>query len=93
MTRHTIPNAPGSPPNRETVVGWDSPLGTYFTQCYDEPDDPRADDTIVFRYGATRCGEIPTLEQLAQILRTHDVTLPADIAHQLSIDTRTAGRR
>jgi hypothetical protein len=90
MSRHIIPNAPASPPGRETTVGWDAPLNTFFAMAFDSvPDsgDPGEfeDDVEVFWYGTTP-GEIASIPGLALRLAEHGVELPVTVAALLADD-------
>ncbi|WP_289009531.1 hypothetical protein [uncultured Thermomonospora sp.] len=92
MSRHTIPNPPGTPDGREITVGWDRPLETFFAMAFDRPpaDDPDGDDIEVFWHGTTR-GEITTIDDLRALLDRHGITLPDHIADQLEQDRRAEG--
>lgn len=98
MSRHIIPNAPGSPEGRETTVGWDAPLNTFFAMAFDPPVSGRLDDDEieVFWHG-TMPGEIPSIPALARVLESHGVDLPPEVAASLAEDfshegDRSAGR-
>lgn len=92
MSRRIIPSAPGSPEGRETTVGWDAPLNTFFAVSIDTPAAEDDDAGEVFWVGATP-GEIPTVEALAAALREHGVTLPDEMADQLAADQACEGDR
>lgn len=85
MSRHIIPNAPGSPAVRETVVGWDPPLSTFFAMAFDGDEE-------VFWVGADP-GEIPTVHLLDKALGRHGVELPMLVAERLSWDQQQEGDR
>jgi hypothetical protein len=94
VSRHTIPNAPGSPEGRETTVGWDPPLATFFAMAMDPPtsSDPDDDPIEVFWHGCTPY-ELPTIGDLARALARHGVELPVGIARQLAEDHAAEGQR
>ncbi len=90
MSRHVIPNAPGSPKTCETVVGWDAPLETFFATCFDsaKPED----DSEVFWVGIER-GELPTIGHLARALDEYGVALSVEVATKLGEDFQQEGKR
>lgn len=92
MSRRIIPNAPGSPAGRETTVGWDAPLATFFGMAFDPPasGDLYDNEIQVFWVGGNP-GEIPTVEALAAALHEHGVELPHDVASMLAADQAAAG--
>ncbi len=92
MSRHVIPNAPGSPPGRETTVGWNAGLNTFWAQAYDPPEssDPGDDAVKVFRHG-DEPDEILWISQLARILDRYYIDLPADVAAELVEDQQREG--
>lgn len=96
MSRHVIPNAPGSPVGRVTTVGWDAPLNTFFGMAFDKVPDTAGDDyqdeVEVFWVGMMP-GEIPTVEALAKVLGEHGVALPVWAAGALAEDRRVEGDR
>ncbi|WP_433444604.1 hypothetical protein [Nonomuraea sp. CA-141351] len=83
-SRYVLPDPPGSPADALTTTGWDPRFATFWAQSY------VGDEQTVFRYGVTP-REIPTLEELAELLRTHGIHLPPEIAHQLGRDMRSGG--
>lgn len=95
MSRRNIPNAPGSPDRRRTVVGWDAPLASFFAQAIDPPlsGDELDDEEIAFWFGADDYGEIPTLDALRTLLQGQGVVLPDDIADLLAGDQQREGAR
>lgn len=94
MSRHIIPNAPGSPTGRETTVGWDPPLTTFFAMAFDPPasGDFEDDETEVFWVGCMP-NEIPTVDELVRVLAEHNVELPAGLAARLENDKAREGDR
>ncbi|GAA0402632.1 hypothetical protein GCM10009530_63230 [Microbispora corallina] len=92
MSRRIIPNALGSPAGRETTVGWDAPLNTFFAMAFDPPasGDLDDDEVEVFWVG-TAPGEIPTVQRLAKALAQHGVELPMLVAQRLSEDCAGEG--
>ncbi|MGW6499381.1 hypothetical protein [Nonomuraea angiospora] len=82
-SRYVLPNPPGSPAAM-TTAGWDPRFATFWAQSY------VGDEQTVFRYGISP-REIPTLEELAELLRTHGVTIPPEIARELGRDTWSGG--
>ena len=64
-------------PDRTATVGWDAPLATFFVQVHDQTLDD--DDQVVFWRGASKQGEIPTLEELLKLLRPHAVVDELDL--------------
>ncbi|WP_214317084.1 hypothetical protein [Nonomuraea sediminis] len=93
MSRHIIPNPPGSPLRRVTSVGWDRPLATFFAMSFDPPapGDEFDNEIEVFWIGATPC-EIPTVEALAHTLAEHHVELPGDIKRLLAVEAKVEGQ-
>ncbi|MFG2076929.1 hypothetical protein [Nonomuraea maritima] len=79
--RYVLPNPPGAAEHTLTTTGWDAHFRTFWAQSY------VGDEQDVFRYG-TAPGEIPTQEQLAELLRTHGVTIPPEVARGLALDHR-----
>lgn len=96
MSRHIIPNAPGSPDSRKTVVGWDAPLSTFYASATewvpDAGDDEYGDDFEVWAVGETPC-ELPQIAHLVAALAEHDATLPQHIAEALVQDKGAEGER
>ncbi|MFE3452436.1 hypothetical protein ACFXJ8_26280 [Nonomuraea sp. NPDC059194] len=96
MSRHVIPNAPDSPSNRVTTVGWDAPLTTFFAMAFDRTPDPiddeYEDEIEVFWIGAMP-GELPTVEALEAALKVHGVELTPWIASVLAQDKEGEGDR
>lgn len=92
MSRRIIPNAPDSPAGRETTVGWDAPLATFFAMAFDPPasGDLDDDEIQVFWHGLD-AGEIPTVEELARVLAGHGVQLPPEKAAILRRDKDREG--
>lgn len=92
MSRYKIPNAPGSPDGRETTVGWDAPLNTYFAMAFDPPPsgDEFDDEIEVFWVGGMPT-EIAHVQDLAEVLREHGVVFPPDVADQLLKDKTGEG--
>lgn len=92
MSRHIIPNAPASPAGRETTIGWDAPLNTFFAMAFDPPasGDLDDDETEVFWVGMMP-GEIPTIEALATALKEEGVALPPPVRDVLARDKRGEG--
>jgi hypothetical protein len=94
VSRHIIPNAPGSPPGRVTTVGWDAPLNTFFGMAFDQPasGDVLDDEVEVFWVGGMP-DEIKSIPALARRLAEHGVDLPAHIAAALVSDSAYEGDR
>ncbi len=82
MSRHVIPNAPGSPAGRMTVVGWDASLNTFFANAFDPPPVEDDDEVIVFDLGSSPC-ELPTLDDLIKALAEHGVQVPPAVVEEL----------
>ncbi|GGK90633.1 hypothetical protein Ppa06_57720 [Planomonospora parontospora subsp. parontospora] len=76
MSRHTIT----TPDGRTVLVGWDRPTSTFYAM-----------GLPMFWYG-TSTGELDTVEDLAEVLRPHGVTLPDDLVRQLVTDRMNEGR-
>lgn len=74
-----------SNPNHTVVVGWDSPLETFFAQVFDytETDDDDCDPII--EWIGISAGEIPTVNMLADMLEPYCFISP-EIASQLQKD-------
>ncbi|MEU4511722.1 hypothetical protein AB0G05_19700 [Nonomuraea wenchangensis] len=84
-SRYVLPNPPGSPAAM-TTAGWDPRFATFWAQSY------VGDEQTLFPYGTTP-REIPTLEELAELLRTHAVSIPQEIARDLARDQRNGADR
>lgn len=97
MSRHVIPNAPGSPRNRVTTVGWDAPLTTFFAMAFDTvPDsgDPdEFEDEIEVFYLGEDPDELPTVESLTAALKEHGVELYRSTSELLEQDKAQEGDR
>ncbi|MGP4093018.1 hypothetical protein [Nonomuraea sp. KM90] len=92
MSRRIIPSSPGSPRGRETTVGWDAPLSTFFGMAFDPPTsgDLEDDEVEVFWVGVMPA-EVPTVEALEAELAKHSVTLPTGLAGLLKLDQANEG--
>lgn len=92
MSRYKIPSAPDSPEGRETTVGWDAPLNTYFAMAFDPPaSGEEFDDEIEVFWVGGMLGEIATVQDLAAVLYEHGVIFPPDVADQLWKDKTGEG--
>ncbi|NRQ31329.1 hypothetical protein HII36_05680 [Nonomuraea sp. NN258] len=92
MSRYTIPNAPGSPDERVTTVGWDAPLNTYWATAFDPPAPGAEDDVEVFWIGYTPCA-LPDVESLVTALREHGVEIPPSTLTKLRADKPIEGEQ
>jgi hypothetical protein len=80
MSRYTLPNPSGALDGTVTTDGYHPAFSTLWAQSY-EPGR----DAALFRYGV-RPREILTVEELAELLGTHGVTIPPGTAHLLALD-------
>jgi hypothetical protein len=80
-------------PKHYVVVGWDSPMASFFAEVIDQTLEAAIDrgeiseddaDPLILWIGAT-LGEIPTLEQLQRAIASF-ATIPNDIVEQLQSD-------
>lgn len=92
MSRHIIPNAPGSPARRVTTVGWDAPLTTFFAMAFDVAANECDDDIEVFWVGCMP-NEIRTLGAITDALAGHGVAVPDDVLTLLVADKYSEGDR
>ncbi len=70
----------------EIVLGWDSPLNTYFAQVYDRSIEDEDDQLILWEAGTPK--PIHDLEQLTRIVWKYAV-VPQDILTRLYRDANT----
>ncbi len=84
MSRHTIVDEA----ERQLVVGWDPPMGTFFAQEYDltipEDDDDNRDE-VVWWVGY-EFQSIPTLEEFVNLLATRGHKLSETTARDLCVE-------
>ena len=90
MSRYLIP---AIHPEHRAVVGWDSPLASFFTQVIDQRIETAIEhgelseddaDPMLLWIGTT-LGELPTLEELQRAIASF-ATIPNDIVEQLQSD-------
>ena len=84
MSRYVIPDRPdGFTPEREIIVGWDPPLGTFFAQEYGPEID--GEDNLEWWIGyAPR--EVQTIAELRAQLLARGVVIPQDVDDALRAD-------
>ena len=67
----------------ECLVGWDSPMQTFFGQVYKvDSRGERTDDEPLLWVG-THQGEIHAVEELARLLRAEKASIPSEIYGKL----------
>jgi hypothetical protein len=88
MSRYQIP---AQDPRFDVVVGWDSPLATFFCQVFDTTTDADDDTSCVFWEGS-EVQSIPTLDALHAHIRPF-ATIPEATCAQLRRDQEHATPR
>lgn len=85
MSRIQIPSEAVSNPNYTVVVGWDSPLETFFAQVYDYSDTDDDDCDPLIEWIGTEVNEIGSVEMLADMIEPY-CYMPPGVANQLQED-------
>jgi hypothetical protein len=70
----------GRGPHVAIVVGWDTPLRTFFAQVWDERDED-GDEPLL--WAGCRSGEVRTVEHLERLLSPY-ATIPPDVRELLT---------
>ncbi|MFH8642015.1 hypothetical protein [Streptomyces goshikiensis] len=91
MSSHTLIPLGGTPAGRTVRVGWDAPLGTYFANAWDEPDDENAEpDHLVFAGAAPY--DISDPATVLELVAPYAV-IPDGLREQLLADRDSEGDR
>lgn len=83
MSRYTL----SVEDEREIVVGWDPPLGTFFAQIFG-PDDEDGEENLVASIGQMP-REVTTLEEIDEwVVRTTGHAIPSGVCEMLDADEK-----